>query len=135
MWVAGHFWASLNPCVYGGSSNEAIAGTTLGNGSRGLTAIVFPQRKMEESSVALSNTLRLYRLRRDELEDYEIQKFNSASTAYNKNIRIQKLSDGRWATFVRTSYFDNTLMPIGPIHPSKDVASQYLDWALFDKVS
>jgi hypothetical protein len=68
------------------------------------------------------------------LGDYRIENINSKASSYSHNIKIQNLSDGRWAIFVRTSYVEETFMPIGPIYPNRLVASKCLDLALLDNV-
>lgn len=65
--------------------------------------------------------------------NYRIQGENSRVVSYTNNIKIQELSDDRWAVFVKIRNpgyrFDPTggsYSPTGPIHKSPQDAKVYL---------
>ena len=65
--------------------------------------------------------------------DYRIQGEGSRVVSHGRNIKIQELSDDRWAVFVKArgpqGVFDPTngfYYPVGPIHASPRDARRYL---------
>jgi hypothetical protein len=65
--------------------------------------------------------------------DYRIQSQEARVVSYGRNIKIQELSDDRWAVFIKSGdpigYYNpsgGSYFPTGPIHSSPTHAKRYL---------